>query len=121
MSTVPARPLTSLERTVLERILTVDFDGAEAFRKQVPGLRVIAKCDCGCPTVMFQTESNAHERLLGAEGRYAPTEPDGPPGEVIIFARNGELSSVEYVYYDNRPPAEFPDPDLLDVIATPMS
>jgi hypothetical protein len=112
---VEERALSDLERGVLERILSVEFEGADRFREQIPNLRVIWKCDCGCPTVDFRASGVSVQRLLEAEGRIAPRIIGGAPAEVIVFERDGVLSSLEYVYYDGNPPAEFPDPVSIDV------
>jgi hypothetical protein len=49
-----------------------------------------------------------------------PTEAEAGQGEelvqVILFARNGLLESLELVYYSKEPPAQFPDPSQLRLI-----
>lgn len=65
LPTVP-RPLSQWERSVLERILSADFSGAQAWEAQVAGLTVVAKCP-DCPTV----DSSRAPRLAAVRGSTA--------------------------------------------------
>jgi hypothetical protein len=54
-------------------------------------------------------------RLFAAEAVVAPID-EGPPGEVIVFIHDGQLSYLEYVYYDDSPPILWPSLDRLVMV-----
>jgi hypothetical protein len=106
------------EAGVLNFLLSAEFPGVDSLRAQVEGLVVVGRCDCGCPMVDLSTAAEAvaadalEQRVLPVDAVIAPLG-DEPPGEVIVFADNGLLSGLEYVYYDDTPPAGWPDPSRL--------
>lgn len=112
------RQLHSDEVDLVNFILSAQFTGVEALREQVSGLRAVGKCECGCPTIDLAADPNAipadglGQRVLPIEAVVRPGG-DEPPGEVIIFADDGLLSGLEYVYYSEAPPAEWPDLERL--------
>lgn len=112
------RALSAYEVGVLRFVLSADFPGVETLRAQVESLVVVGRCDCGCPTVDLSTDAEAvaavelEQRVLPVGAVIAPLG-DEPPGEVIVFADNGLLSGLEYVYYDDTPPAAWPEPSRL--------
>jgi hypothetical protein len=115
----PPRPLSAAEEGVLRLLLTLDFPGVEELRAQIPHAMVVARCDCGCPTVELRVPPNvpvspvtAPNRLPPVEGRVLPAA-DGPPADVILFVDDGRLSSLELVWYGDRPPAEWPPLDRV--------
>lgn len=77
-------------------------------------LLVTGRCHCGCPTVDFTVDpSNA--RPAGFQGSpLLPVEADTGEGEasmqVILFAPNGWLQSLELVFCTSEPPTDFPAP-----------
>jgi len=48
---IEPRPLTRDEQSVLDRLLSVEFDGVAELREQAEGATVTGLCDCGCPSV----------------------------------------------------------------------
>lgn len=52
-----------------------------------------------------------------------PVEAEMGDGEslkqIILFAREGFLESLEIVYYEDNPPSEFPEPEQLRLITRP--
>ncbi len=54
--------------------------------------------------------------LVPVELNVAPLTEE-PPGQVILFVRNGELSYLELVFYEDRPPAEWPASDRLSLVS----
>ena len=101
------RPLSDRERSVLDALLAADFPGVEALRDQAASLRVVGRCDCGCPTIYFSTAPSRHQ--LVAEG----ASDDGQ--DVLLFAGNQGLDSLESSWTTASPPAEFPSADGLAV------
>lgn len=107
------RPLSRSETEVLSFILAADFPQGARLRAQLKGLQVIGRCDCGCPSIDLETSSGAlpatgfESRLLPVEAVVSPARIE-PPGEVIVFVDDGRLSGLEYVYYSDTPPVDWP-------------
>lgn len=115
-----SRPLSADEEAVLTRLLTPDFPGVEALRGQRVGLRVVGRCNCGCPSVELTPRpgspaSDQVGRLSPVELAVAPLG-DEPPGNIILFVDDGKLSYMEYVHYSDRPPEAWPSPQRLSVV-----
>jgi hypothetical protein len=111
MKSIP-RPLTGSERSILELMLSMDFEGAEALRRQSLTAVVTGRCDCGCPTIDVTTSLDLERSRIAdptspAEGWVDHGE-ENAPGELILFLDEGRLSSLEYVHYDEIP-SDWPD------------
>jgi hypothetical protein len=120
---VEPRPLTPAERSILDLLLAHEFDGAAELREQVATARVVGRCDCGCPTVYIEPSpgtrsSEVRTRLAPIEGRVEPVG-DGPPGDIMLFLDGGRLDSLEYVWYGDVPPKDWPTLDRISVIELP--
>jgi hypothetical protein len=114
---VEPRPLTIAERSIIDALLTRTFEGVEELREQMRTARVVGRCDCGCPTIDIEPDADAPTApldgpLAPVEGRIAP-EGNGPPGEVILFIDAGRVTSLEYVFYGDTVPAQWPSLDRL--------
>jgi hypothetical protein len=108
-----SRALTERERAAVEVMLSVEFDAVQAYRDQVGSLRVIGSCGCGCLTIDFT-------RAEKGEGEELLTEAYTDNALVLLFARSGRLSCLEYAPIDEHlpMPAEFPlPPDLRGLTA----
>lgn len=104
------RPLSEREREVVELFVATAFVGAESVAESLQCLRVSGACDCGCPTVYFDSDQSG--LVVAAEASVAGTD-----DSVLVFVNaRGCLSSLEYVWID-PPPAEFPPPAALAVLA----
>ncbi len=103
------RPLADDERAVLDRLLSESFPGVERLREQADRLQVVGRCDCGCPTIYFQIPpampSDAVAHPAPVEGRVETAD---PPADVLLFVRNGALSTLEYVCYGDNAPGSWP-------------
>ena len=108
------RPLTLRERAVLEALLAVDFEGADNLRRQIANVVVVARCDCGCPSIDFQ-----HHQGSGMSVRVNAGVPDSYDGLFLYTVDDpdqGEvLGGIEWVGVGKTNPDEFPPPQLLDV------
>jgi hypothetical protein len=51
------RPLSSDERRILTRLLSVESPGVEELRLQLPHAMVVGNCECGCATVDLCVDS----------------------------------------------------------------
>jgi hypothetical protein len=107
--------LTFRERSVLEKLLAADFAGAEHLREQVDTTAVVGRCDCGCPTIDLRVAPSA----LPADVARSPVPSElrdtsvDPPGDVILFVKDGHLQSLEYLSYTSDPPLDWPDVEAL--------
>jgi len=116
--TMEPRPISDLERAILDRLL-VDDEAFAELREQVPSLVVVRRCACGCPTVEFGQSGVAPEavaRPLGIEGRATGNIGDAPI-DILVFETGGYLSSLELVSYSEQAPAEWPPLDSIEVIS----
>lgn len=86
---------------VLEAVLRKDDPVHLALRRQVPHIRVQGRCTCGCGTAYFDLDTHAVEPAPSGPGTVVAAEvliftEDGEcPGEVLVFAQGGYLSSLE--------------------------
>jgi hypothetical protein len=120
----PPRPLTAEERLMLDLVLSSDFDGVDELREQAKAAVVVGRCDCGCPSVDLQVEGRVpavrlDSRLVPSELEIVPVG-DEPPGQVIVFADDGRLSYLEYVFFDDTPEV-WPDPSRVQVVGPPTA
>src|SRR5579864_3780467 len=111
------RPLEPDELRILTLLLAEDFAGADELRAQLPFVRVVGRCTCGCATVELEV---AHERSAPAGRRQSPIPSeaqvrdaaDEPAGGVLIFLKNGWLAGLEIYSYGDPIPA-WPADDRL--------
>ena len=114
------RPLTPAERMVLDLLLSVEFAGVGELREQARSVVVTGGCDCGCPTVDLRVSSDVPavagfgSGLVPAEGVVSKAG-QAVPEQIILFARDGRLSSLEYVWIE-EPPQQWPPRDRIGVI-----
>jgi len=104
---------------VLDALLSVDFDGVEQLRDQARLARVVALCDCGCPTVSLTAPDTAPSADL--PNRLAPvwarvvTDGYKSTGEIVLLLKGGRLDSLEYVFYE-RVPRSWPPIDQIRIV-----
>jgi hypothetical protein len=101
------RPLTDLERSVLEALLAADFPGVETLRVHARTVQVEGRCACGCPTIHFSSAPGRHR--LVAEGESDEGQ------DVLLFAGEQGLDSMESSWTTDSPPASFPPAEALRV------
>ncbi|HVA59746.1 MAG TPA: hypothetical protein VNG13_04310 [Mycobacteriales bacterium] len=107
---------------MLHLLLSVDYPGVVELRQQAASALVVGRCDCGCPTFDVQVAEDAPLAAVTPPARVSPVElrvsplTDEPVGEVLLFLDGGRLASVEYVFYVDEPPAEWPEPERLRVL-----
>lgn len=109
------RPLTELERASLLRLLADDaFAGVAEYRAQVDHVTVVGGCSCGCPTIELAVDRARAPQSPNPGTPLLPLEGERGDGDdfiqLIVFARDGWLESLELVYYADAPPTELPDP-----------
>ncbi|MDD7834426.1 MULTISPECIES: hypothetical protein [Paenarthrobacter] len=100
------RTISDAERQVLDLLLSIEFEGVDAFRKQARHiLAVEPDCICGCPSIKFHIDRSKAPATPAY--RLLPTEleelsrPAGVPSSVLcLLDRDGYLAGLECVYYD---------------------
>jgi hypothetical protein len=102
------RALTDREREVLDFMLSFNDPRVEPLRGQARTAQVVGHCDCGCATIDLQVDRAATKPSRLGSPALDATNGQLPPCELILFLDEGWLSSLEIVYYDGQPPAEFP-------------
>jgi hypothetical protein len=97
MPASPRRNLNGDEERVL-RLLLEAWDGGDSYAQQIPSLIVTGRCGCGCVTVYFESDPVTPDRKpdqpLPVEAALL-TEKGEAIGGVLIFAREGRLTSLE--------------------------
>ena len=118
------RPLSTTERSVLDALLAESFPGVQELRMQVEHATVVARCDCGCPTVDLTVPPEippspvrTPNRLAPVEGRVRPLAEE-PVADIILFVDDGQLRRLELVSYDDPAPSEWPSLDRVTVERT---
>jgi hypothetical protein len=115
------RPLTLRERESLLTLLPDGgFAGVDEYRAQVEHAVVVGRCSCGCPSIDLAVDHSRapHAPLAGTP--LLPVEAQAREGdehlELILFAPEGWLETLELVYYSDTPPAELPDPHIWQTV-----
>jgi hypothetical protein len=112
------RDLTFEERRLLEWLISNGNADASAFASQLPQVKVVARCTCGCPTLDLALGENK-SRTVGASTILADAagrSPEGIPVNVILHAREGEISELEVISCDETKVFGMPTPEMLEVI-----
>jgi hypothetical protein len=112
------RPLTGREAEILEFMLSAGFPGDEVLREQARHALVIEQCTCGCATVDFGLAADAP---VAPEIQGAPLvqtrarDMEEHPVSLMLFVREGRLSSLEIVWFDeSQTTGEFPTADFWE-------
>jgi len=89
------RPLALEERTLLEWLIARGVSNASTYSSQIPRVKVVSRCTCGCPTIDLAVDGKwvfgPSEMIANAEG----TSPEGIRVGVIVHGREGQLSELE--------------------------
>jgi len=114
MNTYP-RDLTAAEKKLVNWLLECGPPGEKRFLSAVPGLQVVSRCPCGCPSVSFT------EQVPGSNYRQftqkAFEDVQGNTIGAFLFADSEKLTGLEVWYLDGEPvPSDTPDPGLLNCI-----
>ncbi len=113
------RPLSERENEILGFLLSAEFPGVEKLRRQSANRQVVGQCECGRATIYLDVDESlpvAYEvaQFDAVDAASRPTSADAPPFELILFVKDGRLSSVEIVWYGDAPITEFPSPDEFE-------
>ena len=108
------RPLSRAEKQVLDLMLSQGCPGVESLRSQVPYVRVVATCDCGCATVDLDVAPQAPRATDAGTGvlpvtGYVGSDTDQPRAGIIVSVDDGLLSGLEIYSMAEPAPPEWPD------------
>jgi hypothetical protein len=109
------RDLTSDERVLLEWLIANGNNGAVAFASQLSQVKVVSRCTCGCPSIDLAV-GERQERTTGISTILADAvgySPEGVKVDVILHAREGQLSELEVVSHDGTTAFALPKPEAL--------
>ena len=117
--TVPEyRDLTSEEKLLLGWLINNGTPAASAYASQLPEVRVVARCTCGCPTLDLAL-GEKKTRTVGPStilADVAGRSPEGVPVSVVLHAREGEISELEVISLDETQLFGLPTPEMLEVV-----
>ncbi|MFC9894605.1 hypothetical protein ACFVMC_13030 [Nocardia sp. NPDC127579] len=104
------RDLTVDEQGALLAMLRRDFPGAAELRAQALTAKVVGKCRCGCPTIDLEVDPSAPTAV---DIPNPVSEASTDDGGLLLFARDGKLTGLEYYPLTDVTPDRFPPPDRI--------
>ena len=118
--TIPCVPrqLSPEELALAEFLLSVEFRGRDELRKQLNVAQVTGTCECGCGTILIRV-NDAIEKAATTE--RVVIEAYGKGVDVLMFVRDGTLSSIEIVDHGDARPLRYPRPEELTLWVPPST
>jgi hypothetical protein len=89
------RDLTNQEATLIRWLVEHAGPGCEPLLDQVENLKVVSKCNCGCPTVYFELHNTGNSRKGEKLVSDWIAEMNGEMFGVMLFAVAGQISTLE--------------------------
>lgn len=116
---IAARPLTPLERSIVRKLLSIDFPGAPELRAQLDHTQVVATWGVGSPSIYLHVAEEAPvaavaDGELPVAGEVADAQ-GGVTGFITLWAEAGLLYALEYAWHTDNRPAMLPDPAAVSV------
>lgn len=112
------RDLTDEERRLLEWLIANGNAEASAYASQLPQVKVVARCTCGCPTLNLSL-GEKKSPAIGVRTILADAvghSPEGVPINVIVHALEGEISVLEVISCDGTKVFGMPTPEMLEIV-----
>lgn len=109
MKNITVRPISETEAAVLRQALhrAAVAPISEETIRAIEALKVKGVCECGCRSVEFVTPEGIEQRLADGVGFLK----SGDRVDILIWARNGHISSLEIV--DHQGAGELPRPETV--------
>lgn len=108
---IPSRPLSRHEHSLAQWMLEHGEPAGISFLAQLPSIRVVSRCACGCGSIDFEVDSrDSPEAGLRVLGDFVIG--DSSYG-AFIFERGGVLAGIELYAMATDPPDNLPAPELL--------
>jgi hypothetical protein len=97
------RELSFEEQTLLKWLLNNGIPEAQEYSSQIPALRIVGGCECGCPTVIFalgNRRGSVTEQHRIIANFYGAT-PEGTQVGVLLHALGDQISELEVYLMDD--------------------
>jgi len=108
------RSLSQEEISLLEWLLGHKRSDVSEYRAQIPKLRVVSRCRCGCPTIDFAIGTTTREGPSHIIADAQGSSPEGVRVGVIVHVREGEISELEvYSVTGEKNVFSLPKPESL--------
>jgi hypothetical protein len=92
-------------------MLSVDDSRLEPLREQALVARVSGTCPCGCPTIDLAIDRGRASPAIGlaydAINAHSARYEDPEARDLILSVEDGWMSSLEVVWYGDKPALEF--------------
>ena len=113
------RALDPIERELIEWLLNDAGSEARAYLAQVPEIRVVGGCPCGCASIDFEVgDRGKHSRAgLTILADYQWIAKGGYHLGVFVFAIEGVLAGLEVWSMDGTYPESVPLPPSTEVLS----
>jgi hypothetical protein len=111
------RPLTSVERRTLDYLLSAKFPGVSELRAQAETVQVIGDWGDCCASVVLNVDRSRSPKANTSEpiAVEARSGPGIPARELLLFVREGWMTELEIVHYEEEPgPQTFPEPGSFE-------
>ena len=100
------RPLTRAERRLLDFLLSAEFPGRDELKAQAAAAQAVGACECGCGAIDLTVH---HSAPRSSCREPIPVEAYDTNTEVLLFVRDGALSSIQIVgRLGNQHPTPYP-------------
>lgn len=114
------RPMSDLQRRVIEHLLSAPFDGAAELRHQLTVARVRGNWKPeGSPSFDIAVPANSPKARIGdgaaPVNAYVTNEEGSYSGELILWIANGKLAGLEYAWVTDSPPRQLPRVPFIQV------
>lgn len=117
MSNGRFRELSDFEKGILDLLLEKKFPGRDEMLDQITSCKVRDIFDSAGNYwgLEFKVKSNTIAHVNQRVPVEAIAYEDGIPVEILLHVVNGKIKELELVRYDNKPPKEFPSPNVLKI------
>ena len=89
------RGVTAQEASLVRWLVEHGEQGCDRLLDQIENLKVVSKCNCGCPTVYFALQNDGSSRKGERLVSDWIAEMDGEMFGVMLFAVAAQISSLE--------------------------
>jgi len=109
MKNITVRPISEIEAAIVRQVLhrAAVAPISEETVRSIEALKVKGICECGCRSVEFDAPEGIEQRLADGAGFLD----SGDRVDILIWARNGHIASLEIV--DHQGAGELPKPETV--------
>ena len=112
------RALTEREAATLEFMLSGDDPRLDHLREQSGYVTVVGRWDC-CPTIDLEVDRDPSTPAMGLSTPAVETQTidrtdENASMDLLLFAKDGWLTTLELVHYGDAVPREFPPTSLFE-------